>query len=89
MHKHIIGIYYDCDNTNLCSLEDLKRKINLRKQMNEFYIKNNYPDCCYRYTKLEDFLDKRKDTRFKRFSYCPLCGEKINYRKILEENKTI
>lgn len=87
MHNHIIGIFYDYDNIDLCSLKDLNRKINKMKEMNEFYIKIHYPQRCYKYTELEDLLDKRKATCFKRFSYCPVCGEKINYRKILEENK--
>lgn len=88
MHNHIIGIFYYCDAADLCTLEDLKEKINYMKEMNEYYIKIHNPTHRYKYTELKDLLDNRKSTCFKRFEYCPVCGEKINYRKIIEENKT-
>lgn len=88
LHNHIIGIFYNYDIADICTLEDLKEKIVHMKKMNEFYIKNHRPTRCYKYTELEDLLDNRKATSFKRFEYCPVCGEKINYRKIIEENKT-
>ena len=87
MHNHIIGVFQDYDLITFCTLEDLKEKIKEMKELNEYYIKVNQPTACYRYTTLEDLLDSSKWTCFKRFEYCPVCGEKINYRKILEENK--
>ena len=69
-HECVIGIRYDYDNTDLVTLEDLKRHI-------------NYP---FRNTawSLKDYCDKRKNTDLTRFDYCPYCGKKIEWKKIKE-----
>ena len=89
MHNHFIGLFYDWENTDIVTLKQLKEKVEGIKKTNDFLRKNNISEGIYKYENFEDFLDKRKSTSFKRFEYCPICGEKINYRKILKENKTI
>ena len=89
MHNHFIGLFYDWEETYMVTLKQLKGKVEDIKKRNDFLRKNNISEYLDEYENLEDFLDNRKSTSFKRFSYCPVCGEKINYRKILKENKTI
>lgn len=86
MHNHILGVFQDYDMIIFCTFENLKEIIKGMKVYNEYCIKVNSPMACYKYTELKDLLDKTKDTCFRRFDYCPDCGEKINYRKIIKEN---
>lgn len=87
MHNHIIGLFYDCEETDIVTLEQLKEKVEEIKETNDYIRKYNLCERVYTYENLEDFLDSRKVTSFKRFNYCPECGEKINYRKIRKDNK--
>lgn len=36
--------------------------------------------------RLEDYFDKRKSVNMKRFSYCPECGKKIDWKKLKEKS---
>lgn len=82
-HEHIIGLLNDYENTELITLNGLKKHIN---QMYHFvlWVKGNkYNDLRQReaYT-LKDYCDGRKSTDLTRFEYCPICGEKIDWGKI-------
>ena len=85
-HECIIGLlYYDYEDVDIATLEDLNKYIEETKDINRNYRStyNQLPDWLYRkeYT-LQDYADKRKSTNFTRFDFCPYCGKKIDWKKI-------
>ena len=86
--EHIIGMLYDYENTKIITLPNLLEHIkrekdfaDYQKQQNGYIIFND------RVCSMEDYCDKSKDSDLERFEYCPICGEKIDWEKIKEENK--
>lgn len=86
-HKCIIGIYYDYENTRDVTLTDLKdiakeneERYKYLKEDNAFYgiIAKPY--------RLQDYLDQRKHL-INHYTYCPICGKKIDWAKLRKENK--
>lgn len=37
--------------------------------------------------KIKNYFDKRKNTNFNRFNYCPYCGKKIDWKELKERSK--
>lgn len=74
MCEHIIGLWHDFDDTRLMTLEMLKQ-----------YIETlNYGRIYQDELKISGFLDRRKDINLEHFKYCPLCGEKIDWKGMRE-----
>jgi hypothetical protein len=73
--EHIIGFNYDYENSDLLTLEDLKRHIKDNRQRYMWSL-------CQQIYELSDYCDKRKSTDICRFNYCPMCGEKIDWKAI-------
>ncbi len=65
----IIGIYANFDNTQLVTVNELKELI---QSWPHFYS-------------FADYCDKRKVTNLGRFEFCPMCGKKIDWKKIKNE----
>ena len=84
MCKHIIGIWYAYESTDIITLDDLKMKISDIKSMNEFKKERHYDKLFgleKEYT-LEDYFNKKKNCgNFNLFNYCPYCGEKIELKE--------
>ncbi len=36
---------------------------------------------------LKDYADRRKSTNLRRFEFCPICGKKIDWKKIKKEKE--
>ena len=94
-HDCVIGICYDYDNTDLTTLDGLKKHIEKKREFNAYidsiewverYYPHNYP-FREKVWELKDYCDKRKATDLTRFDYCPYCGKKIEWKKIKEESK--
>ncbi len=75
MCEHIIGIYSNELNIFLVTIDELKSIIDWENRFFQYKDK----------LKINDFLDCRK-TNLHRFDYCPLCGEKIDW-KIMREKE--
>lgn len=88
-HECIIGLYYwNFDDVGLITLSKLKKNIvddmHLYKEIKYDPIYASIYHSIKHYT-LEDYADKRKSTNLSRFEYCPICGEKIDWKKIGSE----
>lgn len=68
----VIGVYYNYEDTKLVTLDDLAREARESERLGT----SPYS--------LNDYLNKRKNTNLCRFSYCPDCGEKIDWKKLKE-----
>lgn len=84
----IIGLLHHFDHCELVTIERLEDHIadnilfnaTLRadpvlKDAKELYCKEH---------SLKDYADRRKTTNLMRFSFCPECGKRIDWRKIRE-----
>lgn len=84
MNECIIGIWYDYDETDIITLNDLKDKMSDIKSMNEYKKENGFDKImplAKEYT-IEDYFNKRKNCdNFSLFDYCPHCGKKIELAK--------
>lgn len=84
MCKHIIGIWYDYESTDVITLDGLKMRMSDIKSMNEYKKENNYDKIFglqKEYT-LEDYFNKKKNCEsFSLFNYCPYCGERIELKE--------
>ena len=67
-HECVIGIINDYECTREVTISALKEHIEWH---NGYY-------------KLADYADRRKSTDLTRFTYCPYCGKKIDWKKIRE-----
>ena len=88
--EHIIGLYYEPDDNELVTLNDLKFRIDLCKWFNEQCTKNGIDYLKNEEWTLKDYADKRRATNLTRFNYCPVCGDKIDLKKMIvdkEENQ--
>lgn len=71
---HIIGIYYDYEDTDVITYDELKKEVRISTLAWPNVIKP-----------LRDYLDGRVSTNFRRFNFCPMCGEKIDYKALREK----
>ena len=70
---HIIGFIHDYDNSDIVTLDDLKQHVADAKYRYDHFF-------CNKYFTLSDYTDKRVSTDMTRFNYCPMCGEKIDWK---------
>lgn len=72
--EHIIGMLNDYANTDIVTLQELKLHIeNMKRYRMRFAA---------RFYTLEQYADKRINTDLTQFDYCPMCGEKIDWKAI-------
>ena len=87
MNKHecIIGIWHDYEGDINVTFTELKEvvndemKIHICRQKCKWYNEKPYI--------LQDYLNLQKHTNFNHYTYCPICGKKIDWAKLREENK--
>lgn len=65
-HECYIGIWYDYHYSPMITLNELKSKV-LERPMTY---------------SLEQYFDWRYNTNMQRFSYCPYCGKKIDWKTL-------
>ena len=87
-HDCVIGIRYYYEETDLVTLDWLKKHIEETASFNKRVKEDGvYGDWILRREwSLKDYCDKRKDTDLSRFDYCPYCGKKIEWNKIKEDD---
>lgn len=76
-HECIIGVLLDYENTDLITFRELKQRA---EQRSEIFKNGGYVCSVAGVYDLDDYLDKRKNTNIVRFNYCPICGEKIDWK---------
>lgn len=84
IHKCVIGMRNDYENTELITLEELKEHIE-RERETAAYCNDKNLSFSLRHYELSDYCDKRKNTDVTRFEYCPFCGKKIDWKEIKKE----
>ena len=73
--EHIIGFNYLYEASDIITLNDLKNYIkSKRREYEHFYISSYYT--------LSDYCDNPDSTDITCFNYCPMCGEKIDWKAI-------
>ena len=83
MHKCLIGIWNDYDNTKIVTFRQLKYEVESNAAFAEWKNKN-LSGTDMEVKTLNDYLDKRKSTNLQRFDYCPYCGKKIDWKGLRE-----
>lgn len=78
---HIIGVLHDYDNTRLITAKELNDEIEYNKLHKDCYKTYGY-DLKRNIYDWNDYSDRRKNTDIERFSYCPLCGTKIDWKRL-------
>ena len=90
-HEHIIGVWYDNEYAKLVTLSDLKdlftEKFNTRLYWYRDCDPNWFTDVEGDYKKKVDadwykYFDFRYNVNLYRFSCCPICGEKLDWKKM-------
>ena len=84
-HECYIGIKNDYDSTEMVTLGDLKRHIKNMSELIEHCKKNGLfseINHSMRAWALSDYCDWRKSTDLTRFKFCPVCGKKIDWKKL-------
>lgn len=83
--EHIVGLIYDYENTHLTTLDGLKQHIKdeleLKRTFETDPLYKGYNHGIKGWT-LADYADRRKSTDMCRFDFCPLCGEKIDWKAL-------
>ena len=84
-HECFVGVINDYENTEMVTLNELKRHIRDTSELIESLKKDKlFRDTiinCRAWT-LIDYCDKRKSTDLTRFEHCPMCGKKIDWKAI-------
>ena len=84
-HKCCIGEWLDYDDTELVTIEDLIGKVKSKNETFYYGLSNygeDFMNGLMKELKLEDYFDRRKNTNFNHFNYCPYCGEEINWKQL-------
>ena len=82
MCKHIIGLLYITDDSELVDIHQLKFHIQERIEHNQSCRENGFDFLVWPEWTLRDYTDGRKSTNLRRFKFCPECGEKIDWKAI-------
>lgn len=86
-HECIIGMYNNYEDTDLitysklCDMNSYEWELYLKHEDTHKRIGMKPP------TPTEDYFDKRKNTELIRFTYCPECGEKIDWNELKQRSK--
>ena len=86
--EHIIGLWCDFNDSYNLNLKELKEKIKEGKEMYEYCLKK-HPSLARKPFELKDYADRRKSTNVFRYNYCPICGEKIDWKSFKEAKNEI
>lgn len=89
-HNCYIGEWLDYENTGLVTYDDLKEKVKNNNETFEYGLSTygeNFMNGLMKELKINDYFDKRKNTNFNRFNYCPYCGKKIDWKELKERSK--
>lgn len=82
MCHHTIGVLWLTDDCWLVNIHNLKLHIQERKEHNENCKRCGLENLLWPEWALRDYADGRKSTNLRRFTYCPECGEKIDWKAI-------
>jgi hypothetical protein len=80
MHECVIGLLHG-NSEELVTLLDLEEYIFNIKEYNRNLPKHSQWRRKLVWS-LEDYADKRRSTNLRRFTYCPECGKKIDWKSI-------
>lgn len=89
-HECVIGLVRRNDDSELVTVEELKEHIAKRIEYNRYLTEAGLSHCHwlrYKEWSLKDYCDRRKSTDLTRFDFCPMCGKKIDWKRIKEETK--
>lgn len=87
-HECVIGLLYKHSHGFLATLDDLKAHIADKIEFNEYLDSDPFTkniECLReKVWTIKDYCDRRKSTDLTRFEYCPMCGKKIEWKRIKE-----
>ena len=91
MHEHIIGLLYKVDHSDLVTLPDLQEYIadtaGYNQSIDEDPLLYKCTEIRRKAWTLQDYADRRKSTNLHQFEFCPVCGEKIDWKAIKRRTK--
>lgn len=82
MCQHIIGLLHIVDDSGLVDIRRLKFHVRERIEHNKNCRENGFDFLVWPEWTLKDYADGRKSTNLRRFTYCPECGEKIDWKSL-------
>lgn len=82
MCHHIIGLLHFEEGSELVDLRRLKFHVQERIEHNQSCRENGFEFLVWTEWTLRDYADGRKSTNLRRFTYCPECGEKIDWKAL-------
>ena len=84
-----IGVLHRPEYSSLVTLDELKTHIESQKEFNRSLRADPvFRNCLGLYVKvftLKQYADRRRSTDLTRFSFCPDCGKRIDWKSIAEE----
>lgn len=84
-----IGVLHRYDYSSLVTLDELKQHIAEQRDYNRSLRADpalrDAKDLYAKEFTLRQYADRRRSTDLTRFSYCPDCGKKIDWKSISEE----
>ena len=83
-HDCFIGLLNGYGGGDLTTVEDLKLVIAERLRFNANCKEDGLPICRTVWS-LKEYCDKRRSTDLTRFDCCPMCGKKIEWKRIKED----
>lgn len=84
LHKHIIGMFYYSDYSELVTAHNVAVSIVETMEFNKFSKQYGCGICKKEYSP-KQYSDFRYSTDLIRFRHCPECGEKIDWKKVKVE----
>lgn len=82
-HECVIGLMHDYEDIDLVTVSELKEHIKRQVEIREYYHAVGLKEPMV--WTLMDYTDKRRGTNLTRFSFCPECGKKIDWKVIRKE----
>ena len=80
-HECVIGLLSNYAGGEIVTLEELMNHIQERIHFNEIVGNEAIKEIVWT---LKDYSNGRKSTDFLKFHFCPMCGKKIDWKKIRE-----
>lgn len=84
-HECIIGLLHHIDTSDLCTVSELRRHILHRKEVNAS-VRECVPYLVRTDLTMKDYADRRKSTNLTHFAFCPICGKKIDWKELREQD---
>lgn len=82
----VVGVLYKGYGAELATVPDLMLSIKDTQEFNASCRFHGYNNLVHKEYTLKDYADRRKSTNLTRFAYCPMCGKKIDWKKIGRAN---